>query len=205
MSTLKERIALCMSRRPDLSQADIARLCDVSRPSVSDWLNGKTKSLKPDAARLAAELFGCDQNWIGQGIGAPGWTDLPSHPRREAQVLILDERTVSQAKLTWDSVLSTPTLPKLFSVSMPDGSLEPNLPRGTVIDFESTSDRPLPGTCVLVEDESGARYVRRLVDAGGGEWIAQARHDAYVSLHSREHGLRLLAAMVSYRVLSSQG
>lgn len=64
MSTLQQRMAEAMQRRPDLTQADIARACGVSTPSVNGWVSGATKSLKPGTARLAAELFGCDQNWL---------------------------------------------------------------------------------------------------------------------------------------------
>ena len=78
MTLLKDRLAEAMRRRPDWSQADVARACKVRSPSVTDWLNGKTKSLKPEPARLAAALFGCDQNWLGQGSGAPNWECEPA-------------------------------------------------------------------------------------------------------------------------------
>lgn len=73
MSLLRDRIAEAMRRHPHLTQANIARACKVKTPSVAGWLNGRTKSLAPDPARRAAELFGCDQNWIGQGVGVPNW------------------------------------------------------------------------------------------------------------------------------------
>jgi hypothetical protein len=73
MSLLRDRIAECMKRRPDVKQADIARACKVRTPSVADWLNGKTKTLKPEPARLGAALFGCDQNWLATGTGSPNW------------------------------------------------------------------------------------------------------------------------------------
>lgn len=80
MSTLQDRMREAMRRRPDLSQADLARACKVKTPSVADWLNGKTKSLGPEPARLAAKLFGCDRDWIGQGLGAPQWQDSSGKP-----------------------------------------------------------------------------------------------------------------------------
>lgn len=72
-SLLRERIAEAMRRHPGLSQADVARACGVKTPSVTDWLNGKTKSLKPEPARRGAVLFGCDQNWLATGTGTPNW------------------------------------------------------------------------------------------------------------------------------------
>ena len=75
MTLLKDRLAEAMRRHPNLNQADIARACKVKSPSVTDWLNGKTKSLSAAPARLAARLFRCNQNWIGQGIGLPNWEE----------------------------------------------------------------------------------------------------------------------------------
>lgn len=72
---LRDRIAECLRRHPKLRQADIARACNVKTPSVVGWLNGDTKTLKADTARLAADLFGCDQNWLATGVGSPGWAD----------------------------------------------------------------------------------------------------------------------------------
>jgi transcriptional regulator with XRE-family HTH domain len=78
MTLLKDRIGEAMRRNPHLSQAAIARACGVRTPSVNDWISGKTKSLKPEPARRAAKLFGCDQNWLATGIGIPNWTDPES-------------------------------------------------------------------------------------------------------------------------------
>ncbi len=74
-----------MRRRPHLLQADIARACKVRTPSVADWINGKTKSLRPEPARLGAALFGCDQNWLASGTGTPNWVDEPPQPLNQAQ------------------------------------------------------------------------------------------------------------------------
>lgn len=73
MSTLAERIAACMQRNPHLKKREIARACKIASPSVSDWVNGKTKTLKANTALLASQLFGCDQNWLSDGIGEPNW------------------------------------------------------------------------------------------------------------------------------------
>lgn len=80
MSELKDRIAEALRRHPKLSQADVARACGVKSPSVTGWLNGKTKSLQTEPARLAAKLFGCDQNWLAAGVGSPNWGHGPTNP-----------------------------------------------------------------------------------------------------------------------------
>lgn len=84
MKMLKDRIAAAMRRHPGLSQAEIAKASGVSSPSVSDWLSGKTRTLKNEPARRAAALFGCDQNWLATGIGQPQWRDEPPLPSPQA-------------------------------------------------------------------------------------------------------------------------
>jgi hypothetical protein len=75
-SSLQTRIKLCMDRRPGLRPAEIARQCKVKPPSVWGWINGDTKSMSTDTSRRAADLFGCDQNWLATGTGGPNWRDL---------------------------------------------------------------------------------------------------------------------------------
>lgn len=64
-----------MRRNPGISQADIARATGIRPPSVVDWLNGKTLSLRLKPACKAAALFGCDPLWLGEGEGSPRWAD----------------------------------------------------------------------------------------------------------------------------------
>jgi len=67
---------MLLARKPGFRPADLARVCKVSTASVADWQSGKTKSMKSEAARLAAAHFGCDQNWLSHGIGEPQWRDV---------------------------------------------------------------------------------------------------------------------------------
>jgi hypothetical protein len=85
-------------------------------------------------------------------------------------------------------------LPSEFAVKMPDGALGDKVPAGTKMVFKR-ADEARPRQCVLVEDKEGGRYVRRYAQGAGGTWHAQALDDAYISLHSETHGLRILAVM----------
>jgi transcriptional regulator with XRE-family HTH domain len=73
--SLKTRLELAMRRRGNPRKAELARAAKVSTASVADWFSGATHSLKPEPARLLAEFFGCDRDWLGSGIGAPLWRD----------------------------------------------------------------------------------------------------------------------------------
>lgn len=75
MRTLKDRVEECTRRHPGVTQADIARAAGIKQPSVTDWFNGKTVSLKLKPAVKAAALWGCDPLWLGEGEGLPGWVD----------------------------------------------------------------------------------------------------------------------------------
>lgn len=70
---LNNRIAAILERHPGTRPADIARVAGVSTASVADWMNGTTKSMKPEPARKLSIRFGCDQNWLMTGLGSPAW------------------------------------------------------------------------------------------------------------------------------------
>jgi len=73
--TLAERINTLLARTPGTIPADLARIAGVSTASVSGWTTGDTKSMKPDPARRLSVHFGCDQNWLMTGLGAPNWRE----------------------------------------------------------------------------------------------------------------------------------
>jgi transcriptional regulator with XRE-family HTH domain len=87
-TTLKERLALAMKGPPVVTQAALARVCEVSPPSVSDWLSGKTKTLAGMNLVKAARLLNVNPEWLGTGRGPmrlnasaqPQITENFSHP-----------------------------------------------------------------------------------------------------------------------------
>lgn len=74
--TLKERLEAAMRLRPDISAADIARACGIKPPSVSEWMSGKTKSIKGDNLLATAKLFGVRPEWLSTGIGSATGRDV---------------------------------------------------------------------------------------------------------------------------------
>lgn len=69
MSTLQERLALAMQGPPPVTAADLARACDISPPSVSEWVNGPTKTLRGPNAVNAAACLGVNERWLSTGKG----------------------------------------------------------------------------------------------------------------------------------------
>lgn len=68
MNTLAERIRLLI-KEVDNSPTKLAAIAGVAAPSVSDWLNGKTRSLKAKPALLVSEHFKVNQKWLTEGVG----------------------------------------------------------------------------------------------------------------------------------------
>lgn len=69
MSTLQDRFLLLRSKKPEITNADLARLTGAKPPSVGDWFNGQTKSLKADTASKAAKAYGVSAMWLATGDG----------------------------------------------------------------------------------------------------------------------------------------
>lgn len=68
MKTLAERITYLMQKH-SIRNIDLAKACGISRSSVSDWTNGKTKNLEGMNLLNAAKVFGVRQQWLAEGIG----------------------------------------------------------------------------------------------------------------------------------------
>ena len=69
MSTLASRLQEVSKGKPRGWKADCARFCRVKPPSVSDWLTGKTASLKAETADRLAQYFGVRLTWLTTGKG----------------------------------------------------------------------------------------------------------------------------------------
>lgn len=70
MRTLSERLTALLSETPDLTAAGLAKACGIRPPSVSDWLSGKTKSIRSEHLHAAARYLGVDAEWLATGKGS---------------------------------------------------------------------------------------------------------------------------------------
>ena len=82
--------------------------------------------------------------------------------------------------------------PRYFTLAVPDEAMAPNLPRGTMLIFE-TGAAPEIGDTVLVSDASGTRHVRKYCQVRGAHWEAQAINADYASFESERDGLAIVA------------
>ena len=65
---LSERISAIQAKF-QCSKADIARIAGVKPPSVSNWLDGKTMSLKTAPALRLSRHFKLNMPWLTTGVG----------------------------------------------------------------------------------------------------------------------------------------
>lgn len=68
MNTLSERISLLLEQVGN-SPTRMAEIAGVKPPSVSDWVNGKTKNLKTAPALRLAKHFKVNLLWLTEGAG----------------------------------------------------------------------------------------------------------------------------------------
>jgi hypothetical protein len=171
---------------------DLVRALGISPQTLTNW---KSRGISKDGALLAERFFGCAPSYVIEGIGparqASANEGLASHPVAQSLSLRPFETPphIQQGELMSIAVKG---LPATFSAAVWDEALAPQTPKGTVLVFEVAA-MPQPGHGVLVQDATGARYVRRYIPGTAGRWVAGSRNDAYPPMDSERDGLTLLA------------
>ena len=69
MNTLAERLKKALQQPAGKTQAGLARACGIKPPSVSDWMNGNTKSVEGSNLIKASEYLGVRSKWLATGLG----------------------------------------------------------------------------------------------------------------------------------------
>ena len=69
MNTLAERLKKALQQTTGKTQAGLARACGIKPPSVSDWMNGNTKSVEGSNLIKASEYLGVRSKWLATGLG----------------------------------------------------------------------------------------------------------------------------------------
>jgi transcriptional regulator with XRE-family HTH domain len=90
MGTFTERINQALDASGQ-TQTALARASRVSKPSVNDWLSGKTKALKAETLVLAAEFLHVRPRWLALGEG----------PMRDGQPITASEPPAPYGRPPW--------------------------------------------------------------------------------------------------------
>lgn len=85
---LKDRLDIAM-RDASVIAADLARACGIKPASVSDWITGKTKTIKGANLLAAARLLGVTPEWLSTGRGPR------TAPGRDSQLVRLDPSMIA--------------------------------------------------------------------------------------------------------------
>ena len=66
--TFAQRLQILIDSKK-ISQLDLANGVGVSGPMVTNWLNGKTKSVRRTTLQKLSAFFGCNIEWLASGEG----------------------------------------------------------------------------------------------------------------------------------------
>jgi transcriptional regulator with XRE-family HTH domain len=97
-TTLAERLIKAMNGPPKVSGVALARACNISGASVSDWRSGKTKTIEGSNLIAAADKLKVRAKWLADGIG-PMRADTyaaPEHQANEPVVALMPQRKLDK-------------------------------------------------------------------------------------------------------------
>lgn len=193
--------------RPGKTRRGVADAMGITPQAVRAILIGETKSATATNNAAAASYFGCHPTWLATGHGHPNWQDespvggAPTQIRGGlAHLPILSPATVTPSH-KWGDIVPTST-PDVFSVALPDDSMAPDLPKGSVITFAAATTAK-SGEGVLLTDKDGSMYFRQYRARTATAWQAVAKNPDYLPLDSVIDGLTVIAVMTRRHVEGS--
>lgn len=196
VKTIAERLKHARLLR-NLSQGDLAAKVGVTQSAIGNIESGARRRPR-DLVAIAAALH-VSPEWLETGKGEEPAVLIPTSTGSVA-ITPLDESTVIKdcKNIQWEDLLKLlsagDSVPSRFVLAMPDGSMSPTTPQGTLLVLERDTP-PTPGHGVLVRDAHGIHYIRRYQQASAGRWQAQAANQAYATLQSDQDGLVIVAVV----------
>lgn len=194
VKTTAERLKHARKAR-GLTQAQLAKRAHVSQSTIGNLESGTRN--KPRELMSIASALEVPPEWLESGKNPPNLDQNHLHKGAD-NGFVLDESTVNPFKqpprLEWEHLLIDADLPPVFELAMPDDSMEPFTPRGTVLVL-TCATLPVPGHGVLVCNARGEHFIRMYQQGPSGRWIAQPRNPAYAALDSERDELRVLATV----------
>lgn len=195
--TLADRLSKAMADAA-VTQAELARACDVKPPSVHGWLSGKAKFLRGENLLKAAAALGVNQQWLATGEGPmkgprpePVEIELENNPEYPA---IRRVRFKLSAGVTGFGVdpsgdAGNPLAFRkdwyerrgfkpsdLLATSVSNGSMEPGLYDGDTVIVNTAQTQPKDGVVFAVNYE-GEMVVKRLIRDDGQWWLSSDNPD----------------------------
>lgn len=198
---ISERLKQAMEAA-GISQAELARRCDVKPPSVNGWLSGKAKFLRGENLLAAAKALGVSQHWLATGFGEMKPSSIDGRP-----VLPIDEESenadiyrVKKVRLKLQAGISGFEISQepenaapiyfrkdwmrsrgfkpdnLIAISVRGDSMEPGLYEGDVVVINTADKTPVDGEVFAVNYE-GEAIIKRLIRDSGKWWLSSDNMD----------------------------
>jgi hypothetical protein len=184
---------------------DRARFCKLAKLSKGRI----SQLLDPDevfgelAAKNLVKRLGLDRGYFERELpGDPtensstadtlGKTQPPKMRGGVAHLPIFAAVNVAPSQ-TWGDIVPD-NLEHVFSVALPDDSMAPEAPAGSVITFARSSSAT-SGQGVLLTDKDGSIYFREYRARTATTWQAVAKNSAFLPLDSAADGLTVIAVM----------
>lgn len=117
-TTLGERLKLAMNGPPKVTGKALAAACGVKPPSVSDWLNGETRTMEASNLIAASEFLKVRPKWLADGVGHMR-DDGQKHNAKEPEIAYLPPKKtdkLSSRLLELFDQLDTPSKKELISM-----------------------------------------------------------------------------------------
>lgn len=187
---LRERLKQAIEAGQGLSQAGLASACGISRPSVSDWFTGESKSIKGENLLRASQYLNVRPEWLAHGTG-------PMRPaqERQQQEEWADVRGFAQAiglgdgvegneyaethklKFRASSLQRKRLRPNVLGVVYGRGdSMMPRIRSGDAILFDTSDTAPRDEALFVIHAEGakGPEYSAKRCREIGGMWFFDA-------------------------------
>lgn len=215
--SLADRLTAAMEAS-GLTQADLARACQVKPPSVHGWLNGKSKFLRGENLLRAAAALGVSQQWLATGEGAMKSSATWDANAKPAHMGMRPYPVISRIQAGALKEISDPYGPgDGFDVEYGDDDASP---WSFFLEIEGDSMLPefRPGDRVLIDPEVSPgpgdfvaarntkreatfkKYRVRGIDGFGVEVFELVPlNDDYPVLRSDEHHLVVIGTMIEHR------
>lgn len=197
------------------TKSELARACGVKPASVSDWLSGKSKSMRAHTAQKAAAFLKVNPVWLATGEGSKDM-DVNALPANLGAKKIPLLSFVQAGELTDVGHLSADNFSDFMYVSeeLPDDcfglvvsgrSMEPDFREGDKLVIDPNLG-PMPGDFVVARGEgfdgnnfTFKKYRPRGIDDNGNDYFELVPlNEDYPSIYSNRTPCQIVGVMIQH-------
>ncbi len=221
MDTLKERLLLALAQS-GLKQRDLVRATGAKAPSVTNWLNGRTKNLKGDNLTRAAALLNVNTNWLASGIGSMRTSESRQERFDGLTPVDLPKKTIPL--ISWITAGQLSDVVDIYEPGQAEEWISPNHAKPSKTSFAlrvegdsmtgGTNGVDFPEGCIIIVDperapKSGdyvvakdvvtqkATFKKLMTD--GANWYLKPLNSAYPTKEIDDPALRVIGVVIEWQ------